>query len=464
MFTLQNWVLTAPPEKKLGHETDNLLNTITIASDLDSGWSCKLDAEQPSCGLCNVIDLVGNGGTLSAEITADMFPADGEWNLQVRGINGSVVAHSTICTVLVGRSLNAIDFFPPVEPSEMAQMEARMTTLKVQTERAAADAEEAAIRQPQIVKGVWETWDAASGQYTTTGVSAIGPQGETGPQGPQGPVGQTGPQGLQGPKGDTGATGPQGPAGPKGETGPMGPQGPAGGVNSFHGRTGSVVPQIGDYSVDMISNMPFTVLTGTAESPIDMLAISQTGQYFFRADIPSGFVDYTDAFEAEIPSQAEAFSTWEIILEFAKQGGVYVIAGSDEVGTYADFSVSGFLGKAFNQITWHVEDGTLYYGNWNVYPDSNSVATPTRSFQTNLTAASWEGTAPPYTQVIENANLKNKNANGYVALAQAATTEQIDAAKKAKLRISGQTFYHMTVSADGDKPSIDIPIFVTVLG
>lgn len=35
----------------------------------------------------------------------------------------------------------------------------------------------------------------------------VGPQGETGPQGPKGDTGDTGPQG---PKGDTGETGPAG--------------------------------------------------------------------------------------------------------------------------------------------------------------------------------------------------------------------------------------------------------------
>lgn len=162
MFTLQNWVLSAPPcQAELGHETDNLLHTITIASDLDSNWACKLDAEQPSYGICNVIDLVGDGGTLSADITADMFPAEGEWNLQVRATKGDVVAHSTICTVRVGRSLNAIDFFPPMEPSEMAQMEARVTALKMQAEQAAANATDSA-QDAQDAKTGAETAQAAA--------------------------------------------------------------------------------------------------------------------------------------------------------------------------------------------------------------------------------------------------------------------------------------------------------------
>lgn len=471
MFTLQNWVLTAPPEKKLGHETDNRLNTIVIASDLDSGWSCKLDAEQPSCGLCNVIDLVGKGGTLTAEITADMFPADGEWNLQVRGTNGSVVAHSTICTVLVGRSLNAIDFFPPVEPSEMAQMEARMTTLKVQTERAAADAEEAAIRQPQIVNGVWETWDAASGRYTTTGVSAIGPQGETGPQGPQGPVGQTGPQGLQGPKGDTGATGPQGPQGLKGETGPMGPQGPAGGVDSFHGRTGAVLPQSGDYSADMIADLPFTVLKGTTEAPIDLFipgASNTYKKYYMQVDmsnLQNCFVDYSDLFNEEMSSPFEAMTAWEIILQCIVMNGLFAIFMEMNGDILGQFFTYGNIMSSWVSASWIVKDGALMPHNAHLYifPDAERVAAPSTSFQHTLTAAGWVGEEAPYTQVASSGT-NNKDANGYVALPQTATAAQIEAAQKARLRVSAQTFYQFTVTADGEKPTVDIPIQVTLLG
>lgn len=47
-------------------------------------------------------------------------------------------------------------------------------------------------------------------------IGAIGPQGETGPQGPQGPQGDAGPQGPQGLQGDTGPQGPQGATGASG--------------------------------------------------------------------------------------------------------------------------------------------------------------------------------------------------------------------------------------------------------
>jgi hypothetical protein len=97
----------------------------------------------------------------------------------------------------------------------------------------------------------------------SAGNTIIGPQGLTGPAGPQGPqgltglTGPTGPQGLtgeQGIQGLVGATGPQGPIGltgasgpqgPIGLTGATGPQGPIGltGAQGIQGLVGATGPQ-----------------------------------------------------------------------------------------------------------------------------------------------------------------------------------------------------------------------------
>jgi len=82
-----------------------------------------------------------------------------------------------------------------------------------------------------------------------------GPDGETGAQGPtgeQGPVGETGaqgPTGDQGPVGETGAQGPTGDQGPVGETGPQGPTGDQGPVGETgpDGGTGPTIAFFGDY-------------------------------------------------------------------------------------------------------------------------------------------------------------------------------------------------------------------------
>lgn len=110
-------------------------------------------------------------------------------------------------------------------------------------------------------------------------MTAVGPQGptgpkgdkgDTGPQGPQGATGSQGPQGSTGPQGATGATGPQGPqgntgaTGPKGDKGDTGPEGPvnpnADKVDGFHASSGgganNILPldNYGRFSVSFSSN------------------------------------------------------------------------------------------------------------------------------------------------------------------------------------------------------------------
>lgn len=88
---------------------------------------------------------------------------------------------------------------------------------------AASAKADAAANQPRIGDaGTWEVWDAASGAYVDTGVSAQGPQGDKGEQGAQG---IQGPRGEQGPKGDAGEKGAQGAAGPQGPKGDAGSPG-----------------------------------------------------------------------------------------------------------------------------------------------------------------------------------------------------------------------------------------------
>lgn len=128
-----------------------------------------------------------------------------------------------------------------------AQGDASASAQKAQA--AADQAEEAVAHGPQIgAQGQWQTWDAAAGAYTDTGVAARGPQGdqgEIGPAGPQGLKGDVGPAGPQGEKGDTGAVGPQGEQGPKGDTGAQGPQGLQGevGPTGPKGDQGAQGPQ-----------------------------------------------------------------------------------------------------------------------------------------------------------------------------------------------------------------------------
>lgn len=695
MFTLQNWVLSAPPcHAELGHETDNLLHTITIASDLDSNWACKLDAEQPSYGICNVIDLVGDGGTLSADITADMFPAEGEWNLQVRATKGDVVAHSTICTVRVGRSLNAIDFFPPMEPSEMAQMEARVTALKMQAEQAAANATDSA-QDAQDAKTGAETaqaaaeaaradaehqsdlaaaWAVASqlarneaqqaqtaaedaqaaaetakagalaaesgaqaskeaaqaaqtaaetaqGKAEDAEEGALAAQSgaesaESGAQAAQSGAAQSagkaegwagsaatasalsrvwaegeygaydyGPFTVE-PKsammyahttipiglipgaqykvtvngqaetvtaladsngygridlpggieittisadtvsvyngGNTAVSGElerlafgftgtgskqyaqqagqransaaqsassaaqsntnAGNAAQQAESWAVGGTGTrdgedtnnakywceqaqeAGqGVSSFNNRTGAVTPQSGDYSADMIADLPFTVLKGTVEAPIDLLAERPDGVYFFSGE----FVDRSAEFNANI---GDGF--WDYLIQYLSFGLFYI--------TNYELDGTQELEYVFNYkeaiVAWEILNGEMVYASITQIPSTydleryvsnyvkqNANEIITVPMSSSFSKFGWIGDAPPYTYQFDVHTACTEYDLGLLLLPPNYTEDQFVAAAKAKIRITSQTHGVITVQAEGEKPEIDIPFHIISL-
>lgn len=74
----------------------------------------------------------------------------------------------------------------------------------------------------------------------------------------------------------------------------------------------------------------------------------------------------------------------------------------------------------------------------------------------------WAGNAAPYTQTLTTTNSLVNNQNGVIDLAQSATAEQREAERNALLHITGQTLNTITITADGEKPSVDIPIVLTL--
>ena len=252
MIRLDNWrVRMEVRDRELGYESDHLHRRLEIAADLDAGWAVKLDMALGKAK--NVVDLERTGDVLWVELTRDILASDGLYRCQLRGLKGDTVAHSNQFELLVSGSINAVEAFPSVEPSELAQMEARVTQAKADAVAAADRAEAAAVHPPKLSGDqTWMVWDLESGAYqdtgvysggaapnigpdgnwvvggVDTGVSATGPRGEQGPIGPAGPQGEKGDPGEQGLQGIQGETGPQGPQGPKGDTGDTGPQGPAG--------------------------------------------------------------------------------------------------------------------------------------------------------------------------------------------------------------------------------------------
>ena len=182
MIELKNWrVLMEVRDRELGYESDHLHRRLEIAVDLDAGWAVKLDMALGK--VKNVVDLERTGDVLWVDLTRDILASDGLYRCQLRGLKGDTVAHSNQFELLVSGSINAVEAFPSVEPSELAQMEARVTQAKADAVAAADRAEAAAEILPSVKVARTESGallTAVDTSGTTTAEVMDGVQGPAG--------------------------------------------------------------------------------------------------------------------------------------------------------------------------------------------------------------------------------------------------------------------------------------------
>ena len=209
MITMKAWQVYAdnPHDLRIGYQGENLARRLEIAVEPAEDWQYKLDLCS-AAGQANVLALAQQGGLLTADLERAHLAESGLCRAQVRGLNGTRERRSNIFYLEIGPSINALEQFEPLEPSEFAQMEQEITAhsaaaqaAAAQAEQAADRAEQAAVHAPTVQNGVWWVFDPASGAYIDTGVAAQGPQG------PQGALAEKGDKGDPGTPGKDGADG-----------------------------------------------------------------------------------------------------------------------------------------------------------------------------------------------------------------------------------------------------------------
>ena len=96
--------------------------------------------------------------------------------------------------------------------------------------------------------------------------------------------------------------------------------------------------------------------------------------------------------------------------------------------------------------------------------DWNGKAAPAKNVTATLTAAGWTGSGP-YTQTISVTGVTADAAQVVeVGLADTATTDQREAARAAMLAPTGRAEGSITLTADGDRPAIDLPVIAAIFG
>lgn len=92
-----------------------------------------------------------------------------------------------------------------------------------------------------------------------------------------------------------------------------------------------------------------------------------------------------------------------------------------------------------------------------------SKADKSVSVEADLLSDAWEGESAPYSQSVNTEGV-TAECNGSASLSSRATSEQRNAARDAWLAISSQGDGVLTIAADGEKPTIDIPITIILFG
>ena len=154
---------------------------------------------------------------------------------------------------------------------------------------------------------IW-SWNATVGAWERVFTGGASSAGTTGPTGPTGATGATGPTGSQGNTGATGATGSQGNTGATGATGPQGNTG-ATGATGPQGNTGATGP-VGDYVIS------FNGATGNIEG-VNSFAGRTGSVLLYNTDI-SDALGFIPTSKSALQTDFENSNTFNTGVEFSK--------------------------------------------------------------------------------------------------------------------------------------------------
>lgn len=123
-ITISGTTVTITGDRIIGFALNNLVNTFTATTDLTNEWSYQLYVHMVVPDLYNIINLNWQEGTqnIYVDLTADMLPYNGRYEMQFVATNGSLKGRTEIFEVWVQNSIDPSKQYVPV-PSEFYQIE-----------------------------------------------------------------------------------------------------------------------------------------------------------------------------------------------------------------------------------------------------------------------------------------------------------------------------------------------------
>lgn len=283
-------------------------------------------------------------------------------------------------------------------------------------------AEAVSVSTPYISENdTWMVFDKSTGAYIDTGIKAEGKQGPTGEKGEPGPIGQKGPQG------------------------PRGEQGKGLDIRGYYESFPALQSADPDhaymYGVGMLP-------------PFDIYGWDFTNNQW----VSNGKIEGP---EGPIGPQGE-HGPRGLQGEIGPQGADGPQGPQGERGEKGEAGADGPQGPQGPQ---GIQGEQGIPGPQGIKGDQGPQGPPipVLSFTVTLLAAAWSGSAAPYTQSVTATGVTSAS-HGITEVADSASDAQWQAAVDAEIRNSGQTSNTITFKAYGDKPTINIPVSVLILG
>lgn len=240
-------------------------------------------------------------------------------------------------------------------------------------------------------------------------------------------------------------------------------QAAGGGVVSFNGRTGSVVPQAGDYDKGMVG-LGNVDNTSDADKPVstkqqEALNNKQakiTASGILKSDGSGGVTAAKAGIDYAAPDSLPEPSDTPPVMDGEAAAGILTTYARGDHKHPADTSKQGKI-TASGLLKGDGDGGVNAAVKGTDYAGASETVTAT------LLAANWTGDAAPYSYALTVSGV-TATSNQEVLPALNITAEQLEALQGANIQDGGQAANSITLKAYGDKPTIDLPIRVIKRG
>ena len=127
-------------DRVIGVALNNLVDRFEATTDMPDGWEYKLDVWMSKQKFFNTIVLYRSGSTIYRDLTKEMIPYGGKYDMQFVAINGDLVSRTEIFEMWVEDAVDQTPVYNPI-PNEFLQIQEDVEKNAWEANRSAKNAE-----------------------------------------------------------------------------------------------------------------------------------------------------------------------------------------------------------------------------------------------------------------------------------------------------------------------------------